>query len=149
MLTALQERIFDGSMPEPNTGCWLWTQSVRGRSGYGSMSIDNRTVYAHRTSYQAFRGPIPNGKQLDHLCRVRRCVNPDHLEVVTSKINTLRSEAASAINARKTHCLRGHLFDESNTQSYVRSSTGSVIRYCRECGLAKKRRLRAAAGRDN
>jgi hypothetical protein len=70
-------------------GCWLWTGTLR--SGYGRFRADGRLVQAHRYSYERAVGPIPADRQLDHLCRVRRCVNPDHLEPVTPSENVLRS----------------------------------------------------------
>lgn len=113
--------------------CWLWTGRLNGY-GYAEMKLGGRYQMAHRVAYQEIVGPIPEGYQLDHLCRVRHCVNPAHLEPVTSRENTVRGEAPSAINAAKTHCKRGHAFDETNTYRW-RSS-----RICREC-----RRLRDAA----
>ncbi|KAB2977369.1 HNH endonuclease [Streptomyces sp. SS1-1] len=97
------------------------------------MKLGGRYQMAHRVAYQEIVGPIPEGLQLDHLCRVRHCVNPAHLEPVTSRENTLRGENLVAINAAKTHCKRGHLFDAANTYRWRNS------RICREC-----RRLRSA-----
>lgn len=76
--------------PEPNTGCWLWSGAIL-RSGYGSITIDNRTRMAHRHVYEMVVGKIPSGLCIDHLCRVRSCVNPDHLEPVTTAENLRRS----------------------------------------------------------
>lgn len=103
-------------------------------TGYGHCKPRpvTREQYAHRAAYQYLRGPIPDGLQLDHLCWVRRCVNPAHLEVVTARVNTLRGENPAAQNARKTHCHRGHPFDEANT--YWRPDGG---RDCKACRLAR------------
>lgn len=102
--------------------CWVWN-GHRNAQGYGSFTVwrplegKTRTFVAHRYAYEVWRGPIPDGLQLDHLCRVRHCVNPDHLEAVTGKVNTLRGlNAPAAINARKTHCAKGHEFAPENTR---------------------------------
>jgi hypothetical protein len=92
--------------------------------------------YAHRWSYEHFVGPIPEGLHIDHLCRVRRCVNPDHLEPVTPKENYLRGEGPTARNSTKTHCKYGHKFDKSNTSVY------GGRRHCNECGRRRQRKYR-------
>ena len=106
-----------------NTGCWLWQGSLD-RGGYGLFrtgGVDAPRVGPHRYSYEWFIGPIPDGLELDHLCRVRNCVNPDHLDPVTTRTNALRSP-----RARRTHCANGH--DPSN---YYLSARGK--RVCRSC----------------
>lgn len=85
------------------SGCWLW-QSVIGKDGYGKFATSGTTKpLAHRIAYELFVGPIPEGLQIDHLCRVRRCVNPEHLEPVTQLENVRRG-----IWAQATHCKYGH-----------------------------------------
>lgn len=106
--------------------CWLWTGQLD-QAGYAKVKIDGRMQKGHRVAYQAWVGPIPEGLQLDHLCRVRRCVNPAHLEPVTNRENTLRGENIVGINAAKTHCKRGHPFDEANTRVWRNS------RICKQC----------------
>ena len=86
--------------------CWLWTGTIS--DGYGQFYVNGRRVRAHRYSYEQRRGPIPAGLQLDHLCRVRHCVNPDHLEVVTNRVNVLRGDGITARQARQTMCRNGH-----------------------------------------
>lgn len=97
---------------EKTDDCWLWTGHVNPVTGYGSYYLPgspNRSQYAHRVAYEFAKGPIPEGLTIDHLCRVRNCVNPDHLEAVSLRENVLRSPiAVAAINARKTHCPQGH-----------------------------------------
>ena len=113
--------------------CWLWTGQLN-ESGYGRI-VDSGThrVFAHRFAYELLIGPIPDGLPLDHLCRVPSCVNPAHLEPVTTRTNVLRGVAPAAANAVKTHCIRGHPFDDVNT---YRDSAG---RHCLTCRSARKR----------
>lgn len=94
-------------------GCWIW-QGVPSSTGYGTVGINRHTYLAHRVYYERYIGPIPKGLHLDHLCRVLLCVNPLHLEAVTPRVNALRNLSPNAINARKTHCLRGHPLSGDN-----------------------------------
>lgn len=95
-------------------GCWIWNH-VPTNSGYGAFCLDRIPRAAHRVVYELIKGPIPQGMQLDHLCRNRVCVNPDHLEPVTCRENLLRgSETHAARNAIKTHCKYGHPFSGAN-----------------------------------
>ena len=112
--------------PITESGCWIWLGSLNA-DGYGKFWANGKDWLAHRFSFEHFRGQIPNNVQLDHLCRMRCCVNPWHEELVTSHENTLRGNSLTAINSRKTACVRGHIFSTSNT--YVRK-TG---RGCCEC----------------
>lgn len=114
---------------QPN-GCWQWTGNVIW-SGYSKFWFDGRTVAGHRWSYEHFVGPVPNGLQIDHLCRNRTCVNPGHLEAVTPRTNVLRGNTPAAANAAKTHCPRGHAYSAENTVEY-----GSG-RMCRTCGAER------------
>lgn len=108
-------RLFE--MVDKTDSCWLFTGRLTS-CGYGTIregGRDSRRVMAHRVSYELHVGPIPDGLVIDHLCRVRNCVNPNHLEPVTSRINVLRGLAPAAINARLTHCKKaGHPLTPDN-----------------------------------
>lgn len=91
-------------------GCWLWTGDAN-NVGYGKVRRNGKAHRAHRYAYEQLVGPIPEGLTLDHLCRVRLCVNPAHLEPVTLRENVMRGTSVTAINAKKTHCPRGHEYD--------------------------------------
>lgn len=119
---------------DPDTGCWLWDGSKR-KNGYGRGI---RGGLAHRQIYQQLVGPIPENLQCDHLCRVRHCVNPAHIEIVTNRENQRRGLWGPAM---KTHCIHGHPFDEANTR------WRGTKRCCRECPRIGRRR-RAAAQRE-
>lgn len=117
--------------------CWIWTAQV-GKGGYGYFRINGRSGGAHRAAYLIFVGAIPEGYEVDHLCRVPLCVNPEHLEAVPPRINNLRSMSPAALNARKTHCPRGHDYTP------VTDRQGKTKRLCRTC-INKAQRDRAAA----
>lgn len=108
----------NGPIPvkRPDLGrCWLWHRPSSS-GGYGSFKVDGKSVLPHRVAYEAFRSPIPIGLTIDHLCFNPLCVNPSHLEPVTMRENILRGNGRAAINLRKTHCIRGHIFDAANTR---------------------------------
>lgn len=111
--------------------CWLWT-ATRTQNGYGQFGLQGQMAYAHRVAWELTCGPIPEGLQIDHLCRVRNCVNPGHLEPVTSRVNTLRGKAFQAT------CKRGHPFDEANTRSY---RGGRICRECHRASEAGRRQI--------
>jgi hypothetical protein len=95
----LADRFHEKYTPEPNTGCWLWTASLN-NGGYGKLSVSRSYwVEAHRVAYELYKGPIPGGKCIDHLCRVRSCVNPDHLEAVTLSENIRRGKGPAILKA--------------------------------------------------
>src|SRR4051812_41530336 len=109
----LEARIKALSVIDQITGCWEW-QGTKNSEGYGRITVFRKNRRAHRIAYEAFVGPIPDGLSLDHLCRNTSCVNPAHLEPLPIKENILRGNGPPAINARKTHCKKGHLLSEDN-----------------------------------
>lgn len=141
----LRERLESKYTPEPNTGCWLWHGMVSAE-GYGKVFIAGKTYSAHRVSYEVERGSIPVGLQIDHLCRVRNCINPDHLEAVTASENTrrgllgvlispenkaLRTARRRAWVQSRTHCKNGHALIGDNVR-YLVTDRGNE-RQCRAC----------------
>ena len=97
-----------------STGCWIPTQKPLA-SGYVLFTFDQKKIYAHRWMYQQMIGSIPGGMQIDHLCRNRPCINPEHLEVVDNFENMMRGNNFAAKQARQTHCKNGHEFTPENT----------------------------------
>lgn len=126
------ERFEKYCMPDPNSGCWLWSawsdRNGYGRIRVGNVSVGRRIVFTHRFSYTIHKGDIPEGLVIDHLCKNTNCCNPDHLEAVTTRENVLRGENFSAKKAKQKACKRGHLFTPENTHI---SSQGT--RQCRTC----------------
>ena len=141
----LEDRIEDKILPEPNTGCWLWTGYLT--RGYGRIRVGKQTKLAHRYLYEMIRGDIPSGLELDHLCRTTSCVNPHHLEAVTHAENIKRGEACKHWAERqlsKTHCPSGHEYSAENTKIYI-DSKGRKGRYCRKCSNIRSRQKREAS----
>lgn len=138
------ERFWRYAMPEPNSGCWLWIGSIN-RDGYAHFIVKENEAGVKfqrgaRWSYSRFVGPIPEGKVIDHKCRVRCCVNPSHLECVSVWENTFRGEGPSAKNKRKVFCIRGHELGGNNI--YVNENGG---RTCKICLKMHTEEYRAAA----
>lgn len=125
----LLERVLSRFRITLATGCWEW-EGTRWQSGYGQIQEAGRKKRAHRVVYEALVQTIPEGLQLDHLCRVRHCVNPEHLELVTCRENILRGTGSSAAYARRAACAHGHLFTPENT--YHHPSGKRVCRRCRQ-----------------
>ena len=128
-----EERFNSKFIVAPDSGCWLWMSPVS-KDGYGQFSVGKKSHKAHRFSYERYIGGIPEGLQLDHLCKTTICVNPRHLEVVTAKENISRSDS---YNRNKTHCRHGHEFTESNTYTSPKSFRG-----CRICIKTRAKRFK-------
>ena len=126
------------SKVDKSEGCWLWT-AHRNQKGYGIFwfSKPKRGVSAHRFAYELASGPIPDGLQLDHLCRNPTCVRPDHLEPVTALENTRRGRKGVLYTA----CAQGHAMTSSNT--LVHNTKRGVSRKCRQCQALANRAYRA------
>src|SRR4051812_42006005 len=125
---------------EPRSGCWLW-QGETDRHGYGQINLGatsgkRKRRGAHIVGYELHRGAVPDGLELDHLCRNPLCVNPDHLEPVTHRDNVLRGISPGAMATRNNMCMRGHLFTDTNTYW----SRGQ--RWCLECRRMRDRKRR-------
>lgn len=135
---SLRDRVFSRLIVDPETNCLLWTGSKV--KGYGTVQVAvRRPAYVHRLMYEWFVGPIPDGSEIDHLCRVKHCASPAHLEAVTH-IENIRRGQTGAHNAVKTHCPKGHAYDETNT---YRNPDGR--RQCRQCVKAGRIRSRKRA----
>ena len=133
-----------------HAGCWLWGGAVD-RCGYGLASIGGKMFRLHRWAFQAANGPVAAELDMDHLCRVKSCCNPLHLEPVTHHVNLLRGATTRAsTNQRKTSCANGHPFSEDNTYRWG-TSRGTPRRYCRACkrmGRKSAARKARAASKD-
>jgi hypothetical protein len=136
-LTEMQRWAAKVRLPKTPDGCWEWT-GTRTR-GYGQFRFNERLQSAYRYSYGRFVGSLPVGKQIDHLCRNRGCVNPVHLEAVRQRENILRGIGTSAVHAKKTHCDHGHPLSGANL--HIGPTKGDRI--CRICQRERGRRKRA------
>ena len=121
--------------------CWLWT-GPKQNGGYGIFSLNtgryqSTNMLVHRVSWELSNGKIPEGLCIDHLCRVRHCVNPSHMEIVSLKVNVLRGIGLSAENSKKTECKNGHLFSPENT--YLANGKYGIQRQCRKCKVICKK----------
>jgi len=139
-----ERRLFSRVRIEPN-GCWEW-KGVPTCNGYGRIKVE-KPVLVHRFSYEFFKGPIPEGLQIDHLCGNKICVNPAHLEAVTQWENMTRAGTqVSVVNGGKTHCKRGHEFTPENI--YRQPGKPAHWRICRTCERERTQRRRKSVGEE-
>lgn len=117
-------------------GCWIW-QGVKTQQGYGLTSWKSKQTTAHRAAWLAFHGPIDGKLDVDHICRQRACLNPDHLRLLTHRENVLAGNGPPALCARKTHCKRGHELTPGNIDARRLARYGQ--RLCRQCNLESQR----------
>lgn len=118
-------------------GCWYWTGAINSK-GYGQWAVDGVSKSTHRVAYESLAGPIPDGMTIDHLCQIKRCCNPAHLEVVSRTENSLR------YSRNITHCPQGHPLSGDNL-IIKKNKLGHEYRNCRECANARRRDARRCA----
>lgn len=138
-----KERFWEKVDKNGPLGCWIWTASKMA-GGYGQFIVMSgkrgRPIPAHRVAWEWLRGPIPDGLVIDHRCRTRACVNPDHLEPVTNEENILRGVWQPILNRTKTYCVNGHPFNDENT---YRPPGRPGVRQCRACMRAREEKRRS------
>jgi hypothetical protein len=138
-MTTLKERIERRTVVEDRgykTPCHIWTGAGVKDDGYGRMKVAGKTLLVHKVRWELERGPVPEGRELDHLCRQRACSNPDHLEPVTRAVNLRRG----LLGDLKTHCPKGHPLDGERKISY--KGQRITRRYCLTCNRDNNRRWR-------
>lgn len=134
----VMDRVMGHVEYDPFGGCWLWNSSLNPK-GYGRVTVHGRQKQAHRVVFEAFMDTIPAGMELDHLCRVRCCVNPHHLEPVPGQVNRLRGLSSPAHNGLKECCPQGHPYSGANLVLY------DGARNCRECGRVRRKEAKRVA----
>lgn len=144
------DRIMEKVSPEPNSGCWLWMASLDGH-GYGQIMLPNNKVRrAHRELYQCVKGEVAKNLDLDHLCRNRACVNPDHLEPVTRSVNLRRGlgpQKTKEWHAKQMGCVNGHKYEAGSYFVYFHAKRNRSYRVCKICASAAQAayKLRSAS----
>lgn len=129
------DTFMDKIIPIPESGCWAWLGPVN-NDGYGALYSNRKTHMAHRFFYEQIKGNIPKNMVLDHKCRVRSCVNPDHLEPVTLKENVRRGKRGIIL---QTHCKRGHELNKDTVWIAKRlSNVSGIERICKLCDRERK-----------
>jgi hypothetical protein len=143
-LLTLPQKLQNKIMPEPMSGCWIWSGARTDQTpkGYGIVWIGKKCIAAHRAVYMLLIGQIADDLELDHLCRLPACVNPNHMEQVTHLVNCKRGTAGARILERSravTHCPKGHEYSSANTK-LSRNWFGGLSRKCRACDRERHRK---------
>lgn len=131
-----------------NTGCWNWCGPI-GKSGYGNFSVGTRQVSSHVYIMEKTNRHI-TGLYVDHVCQNRSCCNPDHLRMVTPRVNVIENNSSPAfVNANKTHCKYNHPFTKENTGRYTNGKTGKNSRVCLQCKRERRENAKKSYGYSN
>ncbi len=138
---SMLERLMAKVSPEPMSGCWLWSGYLNA-CGYGVIRTDTSTALAHRMSYELLVKSIPADLEIDHLCRVRSCINPDHLEPVRHRVNVQRG-ASTTLHLERSHCPSGHAYSGGNLKIKT-NGNGHRYRHCKACFREYYRAYRAS-----
>lgn len=135
-MTTLRERLLAKVEKAPGPGCWIWVAAID-QNGYGRIGFLGKNRQAHRLSYELFIGEIPKGLELDHLCRVRRCVNPKHLEPVTRRENIRRGDryAMGSFHRKTVACPKGHPYGTDGFYKIRKVRVGGEESFSRACKL--------------
>lgn len=140
-MKSIDDRLWENVDKTSNPkGCWEW-RGFTAPSGYGHIHWKTRPHRVHRVSWELLRGLIPDGMYMDHLCRNKICVNPEHLEIVTPRENVIRGISPAALRSKQAHCIRGHLLAGENL--YLKKGVHGIERQCRECGRERCRRWKS------
>lgn len=142
IMDLLPEQIRSKIVVDEITGCWCWSAAHFQSTGYARIKYNSHDGCAHVVVYKLLVGDVPEGLELDHLCRNRGCVNPAHLEPVTHRENMMRGDTITSANAKKMYCIHGHPLFGPNLYVY-KSGKRKGKRRCRVCEAAIQRRARA------
>lgn len=143
MKLTVREQLEKYSVPDPNSGCWLWIR-YQNKDGYGKLNVGNKVRFSHRVSYEIYKGSIPKGMNVCHKCDTPACINPDHLWLGTQRENIIdmfkKGRAIRKINSgcfkQKTNCHKGHELSGNNLRVY------GGQRVCWICNIERQKKYR-------